>query len=85
MSFLLIGFTSDSISLPGTMNLHITFGDEPYSKIILTREHRDVHMVAKRHTENQLQRSSTSLKYFSQSMIGQVRSHKFALDRKMNN
>lgn len=37
MTFLLIEFTSDSILPLGTMKLHITFINESYSKIILTK------------------------------------------------
>lgn len=37
MTFLLMGFTSDSISPIGIMNLYITFGNEPCSKIILAK------------------------------------------------
>lgn len=37
MSFLLMGFTNDSISLLWTVNLYFTFGNELCSKIILAR------------------------------------------------
>lgn len=37
MAPLLMGFTSNSISPLGIVNLYVMFGDEPYSKMVMTR------------------------------------------------